>query len=328
MREGSKIEWTDFTFNLWHGCGKKSPACKFCYAEKMDTRLGRSNWGVDAPRRFATEGYWGNLEKWNRWGERDGRIYTVFSNSMSDLFDIHPTKEINDQMNASRARYFDLVEKTPNLIYLLLTKEPGNIMELLPRRWTVGGQIPRNICFLTTIENTEYARLRLPELLKVPAKWHGVSMEPLLAPIDLFDSTLLEGEKTPLLMPEDAVRSDIFHKLDWVIVGGESGAKKDIRPMLPAWARFARDQVSRSSSHFFFKQWGVWKPWEKSDRGGWESQTGQNIELPAQNWNWKFEHDHGVVFERVNKNDNPKVLDGVQYINKPFPTRIEEALYV
>ena len=37
MVEGSKIEWTDHTFNPWIGCQKVAPECDHCYAEAQNT---------------------------------------------------------------------------------------------------------------------------------------------------------------------------------------------------------------------------------------------------------------------------------------------------
>ncbi|YBW39306.1 phage Gp37/Gp68 family protein [Nitrobacter sp. TKz-YC01] len=53
-------------------------------------------------------------------------------------------------------------------------------------------------------------------------------------------------------------------RLDWVIVGGESGP--GARPMHPDWARSLRDQCAAAGVPFFFKQWGEWEP-ATEDRG-------------------------------------------------------------
>jgi hypothetical protein len=52
-------------------------------------------------------------------------------------------------------------------------------------------------------------------------------------------------------------------KLDWVIVGGESGPKA--RPMHPDWARSLRDQCAAAGVAFFFKQWGQFVPMTAPD---------------------------------------------------------------
>jgi len=51
-------------------------------------------------------------------------------------------------------------------------------------------------------------------------------------------------------------------KIDWAIVGGESGA--GARPMDAAWVRSLRDQCQAADVAFFFKQWGGV---HKSDHG-------------------------------------------------------------
>lgn len=52
----------------------------------------------------------------------------------------------------------------------------------------------------------------------------------------------------PLLGPPELD----LRKIDWVIVGGESGP--DARPMKPDWARSIRMQCEAAGVAFFFKQ--------------------------------------------------------------------------
>ncbi len=47
-------------------------------------------------------------------------------------------------------------------------------------------------------------------------------------------------------------------KIDWVVIGGESGPKA--RPMHPDWARNLRDQCATAGMPYIFKQWGEWTP--------------------------------------------------------------------
>lgn len=227
MAKNSKIEWTHHTFNPWWGCTKISPACNHCYAETWAMRVGRKLWGAKAPRRFLSEQHWREPYRWNREAERDGEHRRVFCASMADVF------EHRKELHPWRERLWHVVEETPWLDWLLLTKRPHLIGGLTP--W--GGDWPTNVWLGTTVETQRWAEKRLPHLLHHPAAIHFVSCEPLLGPLDL----------RPWL-----------DSLDWVIAGGESGGRA--RPMNPAWATSLRDQCKTSGVAFHFKQWGHWSP--------------------------------------------------------------------
>lgn len=233
MAKNSKIEWTHHTFNPWWGCVKVSAACKHCYAETWAKRVGENVWGGKANRRFFSEKHWSEPIRWNILAEKEQIRRRVFCASMADVFE--PRKDLSPW----RERLWDVIDKTPWLDWLLLTKRPGSINRLSP--W--GDDWPRNIWLGTTAENQYWANKRLPALLGVPAHIHFVSCEPLLAKIDL--SRWLNT-------------SESGKQLDWVIAGGESGSKA--RPMNPEWAQSLRNQCSEHGVAFHFKQWGHWAP--------------------------------------------------------------------
>ena len=81
MAVGSKIEWTDATWNPVTGCNKVSPGCKLCYAERLSKRL-KATGMVKYRNGFAVTLHPDALEIPLRW--RKPR--TIFVNSMSDLF--------------------------------------------------------------------------------------------------------------------------------------------------------------------------------------------------------------------------------------------------
>jgi protein gp37 len=231
MAKDSKIEWTNHTFNPWWGCVKVSPACKHCYAESWARRIGLDLWGTRSTRRFFGAAHWSEPLKWNREAAIAGERRRVFCASMADVF------ESRADLQAWRQQLWPLIEATPFLDWLLLTKRPESIGRLVP--WTT--RWPSNVWLGTTVENQHWAEKRLPALLEYPATVRFVSCEPLLAPLDL-------GRWT-----RPATR-----RLDWVIAGGESGHKA--RPMNPEWARSLRDQCVRAGIPFHFKQWGQWGP--------------------------------------------------------------------
>ena len=175
MAKNSTIEWTHHTFNPWWGCVKVSDACKHCYAETWAKRTGADVWGNDASRRFFGEKHWAEPLTWNADAESSKTRFRVFCASMADVF------EKRDELDQWRLRLWELIEKTPHLDWLLLTKRPQNILKMVP--WKE--EFPTNIWIGTTVENQKEAQKRIPALLKVPASVRFLSCEPLLSPIDL-----------------------------------------------------------------------------------------------------------------------------------------------
>jgi protein gp37 len=226
----STIEWTTHTFNPWWGCTKVSPACDHCYAEGISRRFGYAAWGPGSKIRTLSEEHWEEPIRWNALAKLNGRRARVFCASMADIFEGRKEQEV------LRQRVWELIEKTPRLDWLLLTKRPSKARRLVP--W--GNDWPSNVWLGTTTENQEWADKRIPELLAAPAKVHFISAEPLLGAIDIARY---------LFAPQG---------VDWVIAGGESGSSA--RPTDPAWIRQLRDQCASANKAFFFKQWGTWSP--------------------------------------------------------------------
>ena len=255
MAENSAIEWTDHTFNPWWGCTKVSPACDHCYADALDRRTGGAHWGAHAPRRRTKD--WSGPVKWNRRCEKLGIRERVFCASMADVFDNH-----RSILPDWRANLWSLIEATPALVWLLLTKRPQNIAKMLPPTWGDGWP---NVWLGTTVENQTEADRRIPDLLATPAQVRFLSCEPLLGPVDLrawigsypilpASSTYVSGDG----YERQDIGGGIVDGLGWVICGGESGP--GARPMHPDWARSLRDQCQAAGVPFFFKQWGEWAP--------------------------------------------------------------------
>lgn len=221
MAENSAIEWTHHTFNPWIGCTKVSPACDHCYAEAWDKRYeGGTHWGAKAERRRTKT--WGMPIKWNKQAADAGMRLRVFCASLADVFD-------NQVPEEWRSDLWDLIRKTPNLDWLLLTKRPQNILKMLPGDWGLGYD---NVWMGTTVENQIEADRRIPYLVRVPAAVRFLSMEPLLGPVELGDH---------------------LYAIDWVITGGESGP--EYRKGDANWFRGLRDECSAMGVAFLFKQW-------------------------------------------------------------------------
>jgi protein gp37 len=241
----TKIEWTTHTFNAWWGCHKVSPACKNCYAEAFSKRTGNQVWGADAPRRFFGDKHWREPLKWNRDAEQAGERRRVFCGSMMDVFELHEDAEQFALMEQARVRLWRLIGETPWLDWLLLTKRPENARAVLPHPWWFEG-CP-NVWMGTTVENQEYADIRIPHLLKIKASVLFLSCEPLLGPIDIPIEYLAPFKDTdPFLRPTP--------RIGWVIAGGESGHHH--REHQLEWSRSLRDQCQAAGVAFFFKQTG------------------------------------------------------------------------
>ena len=230
MAKNSKIEWTNHTFNPWWGCSKVSPACNNCYAEAWAKRTGSNVWGSSAPRRFFSDRHWKEPLSWNIDAKRSGERRRVFCASMADVF------ERRSDLREPRTRLWALIEETPFLDWLLLTKRPHNVESMVP--WESDAW-PHNVWLGTTVENQHWAEKRLPHLIKHSAKVRFLSCEPLLSSINL-SPWMKRG------------------MIDWVIAGGESGARS--RPMSPDWVRRLRDDCINHDVSFHFKQWGHWAP--------------------------------------------------------------------
>ncbi len=237
MAANSKIEWTHHTFNPWWGCTKVSPACEHCYAEAWAKRVGQPVWGPKSSRRTFSDAHWREPLKWNRDAEENALRARVFCASMADVF------EARKELDAERARLWELIALTPALDWLLLTKRPENVLKMTP--WL--DPWPANVWLGTTVESDKFAEKRLPDLVAAPAVIHFVSCEPLLGALDL----------KRWLSPRRA-RSGASRSVDWVIAGGESGGHS--RQMDPTWARGLRDQCLAAGVAFHFKQWGEWGP--------------------------------------------------------------------
>ena len=222
MADNSIIAWTNHTFNPWMGCMEVSPECDNCYARVLVTgKMGMpGNWGpAPATRRVTSDSYWRQPYVWARAAKAAKQRHRVFSGSLCDVFESHPTCE------ATRPRLWELIRDTPELDWLLLTKRPLNIPDRLPEGWPY-----RNVWLGTSIGQRQYA-FRARQLVRVKAVVHFISAEPLL---------------------EDLAPALDLADIEWLIVGGESG--RGYRPMETQWARNLKTLCEANRTAFFFKQ--------------------------------------------------------------------------
>lgn len=255
MGETTTIPWCRHTFNPWIGCTKISRACDNCYAQAdFELRKHRVIWGAGHPRSRTSKANWALPKRWDKKAAADQAAWTiglaahhgdeamalsagyakptppkVFCASLADVFD-------NEVPTEWRIDLFQLIEATPHLEWLLLTKRVGNVRSMVPPSWLLPGGWPTHVRLGATICDQTEADRDIPKLLKFDCP-NFLSIEPLLGPIDL---------------------SKFLPELDWVIVGGES--KSQARPMHPDWPRSLREQCQAANVPFMFKQWGEWRP--------------------------------------------------------------------
>lgn len=210
----SSIEWTEMTWNPTTGCDKISAGCKFCYAEVMSRRL--QAMGVEKYKdNFEVRTHDDALDIPYTW--KSSKV--VFVNSMSDLFH-------KDVPLSFIKKTFKVMNENPQHVFQVLTKRADRLFELHKElKWT------HNIWMGVSVEN-EKVKGRIDFLRKTGAKVKFLSLEPLIGPLPKLN----------------------LNKIDWVIVGGESGHKP--RSMNPDWVLDIQEQCEKKGVAFFFKQWG------------------------------------------------------------------------
>lgn len=301
MSANTKIEWAHHTFNPWYGCQKVSTGCDHCYAEGWAKRSGLVQWGPGAGRRRSSPRNWRQPLKWNADAGRLGVRHRVFCASLADVFD-------NQVPEEWRSDVFALIEATPHLDWLLVTKRIGNAKKMMFQ--ARGGALPllHNVWLGITVVNQEEADRDIPKLLEVPSVIRFLSMEPLLGPVDFYQTS------AAMLSSGHPWRNGpILGGINWVIAGGESGP--NARPSHPNWFRSLRDQCAEAEVPFFFKQWGEWgEAW-----GGCTHliyPDGRVVEGSHEHPDaWK--HKTAETIARMGKQSSGRLIDGV--IHDAFP---------
>jgi len=303
MGATTAISWPHHTFNPWIGCTHKSPGCEHCYAEAMAKAFGMVKWGAKAARRLTSRENWRKVLRWDRQAYLDGVRRRVFCASMADVFEDHPS--IRPEW---RAGLWELIARTRNLDWLLLTKRPENWNWALP--CAQPGEIFAHVRLGVTIEDQRRFDERWPFLEMAHAMgWQTfVSYEPAIGPVD-WRPALETGA------------------IGWLICGGEDGP----RPMHPAWARQARDQSGAYGVPFHLKQWGKWLPAYEDEDGGrsfWEADDGgppgrfegrkaKLIRLEDENRSDAAARFSPQLFAAVGKKHSGHLLDGNQHLEFP-----------
>jgi protein gp37 len=215
MGQTSAIEWTEATWNPWHGCLKVSPGCAHCYMYRDKRRFGqdpavvvRSKTGFDSPKKWSS-------------------AKMIFTCSWSDFF-----LEAADQW---RAEAWDVIRQSPQHTYQILTKRPERISEHLPAGWPF-----RNVWLGVSVENPRFYH-RIEALRIIPASIRFLSLEPLLSsmssvPLEGISWVVVGGESGPGCRPM---------KPEWVREIRERCSKKKVAFFFKQWGGARKDIAGR-----------------------------------------------------------------------------------
>ena len=330
----TKIDWATDVWNPVTGCTPAGAGCANCYAKGIAKRF----WGN---RKFSdVQCHDDRLDQPLRW--RKPR--TIFVNSMGDLFHKDVPEEFIDRVFAAIAvcswHTFIVLTKRPERMREYLSNrnkcvdcwedaahedhdiveqvrfddfpnESNTMLEKLRRVEEGMDNISRyskrplpNLILGVSASNQAEVDRAVPFLLDTPAACRCVSLEPLLGPVSLRIEGAETGTLYNALTGEFSGNDDRGPRLDWVIVGGETG--KNARPMYSTWVKTVRDQCKAAGTAFFFKQWGEWVP---SDTIG-ARETRQ--------WHCGHRGAEGERYSvRVGKSRAGHLLDGVAHREMP-----------
>lgn len=259
MADKSHIQWTQATWNFITGCTKISDGCMNCYIERTPPfRMAHRRF--DKPGTGGTTGvklHSDRLALPLRWR----RPRRIFVNSLADLFhEAVPDQFIAEAfavMALARQHTFQVLTKRHARMRSLLAGARTNgfwdlmVNALFARGFSGGIEWPLpNVWLGVSVENQQWADIRIPALLETPAAVRWLSCEPLLGPVDLARHIRYEAEPGGGVLARPT--------LSWVVTGGETGP--GARPSHPDWFRHLRDQCLAAGIAFFHKQNGEWAP--------------------------------------------------------------------
>jgi protein gp37 len=260
----TKIQWTDYTFNLWRGCTKVSEGCLNCYAETLSKRnpLVLGEWGPGKPRVHAAASYVREPHKWNRFAIQRRQAYLMAAGDprhINVLDAIHPTGNRRERVFTASladildtdgvpigwlAELFGIVHHTPELDWLMLTKRPENFYPHSQAAWnwmTCQHDTPENRSLLDWLYGWGKQGV-------APANvWFGITGENNKRLWERWGHAKIVKAKVhflslePLLEDVSGTLATIIAEAKalgirlWVIVGGESGP--GARPFNVEWAR-------------------------------------------------------------------------------------------
>jgi len=268
----TKIEWANVVWNPTRGCSKVSEGCRNCFAMKQAHRFS----GPGKPYEGLTKLVKGKGPQWT--GEvrcvpemlekplRWRKPRRIFVNSMSDLF--HPEVPFGFVDSV-----FAVMALCPQHSFQLLTKRPERMREYFSdpdrgplicdeveetKEWKKRTALPvgdlklplRNVWLGTSVEDQATADERIPHLLQTPAAVRWLSLEPLLAPVDVTGGPWWDWRYSYAYWK--VAFPNAGPPIGWIVVGSESGPRR--RDCDLEWVRSIRDQCQKAGVPFFLKQ--------------------------------------------------------------------------
>ena len=174
----------EISWNLWHGCHKKSEGCKNCYVYRRDESIGKDSNVV-----YKTKSFNMPIQK-DRKGNYKYPSGSEFMTCFSSDFFV-------EEADAWRQDALDMIKERSDCTFFLITKRPERIMKAMnPKEYP-------NLAIACTMENQKRVDERLPIYMSIDMLYHGIMIEPMLEEIDL--------EKYDL------------DRVNQISVGGESG---------------------------------------------------------------------------------------------------------
>lgn len=228
MGKNSGVEWTEHSWGPWYGgCSPRGPECADCYAKRDMKRYGRDPEVLTRSKtRFGAPLTW--------WEPA-----TIFVCPWSDFF--------LEEADPWRPAAWDIIRETLQHVYIIPTKRPELIADRLPPDWGCHGY--PNVALLVSAGTQESADRFIPELLRIPARWRGVSAEPLLESVNL-----LKNEKSGILDEDWDGSPTWLEMLDWLVIGAETRGAAPGRPCNLYWVRSLIEQATVGNIPVFVKK--------------------------------------------------------------------------
>lgn len=208
-------------WNPWHGCIKKSEGCQHCYMYFLDKQRGSNGRNIyKVKNNFA---YPLSKNKDGSYKIKSGEHIRVCMTS--DFF--------LEEADEWRIDAWKIIKKRPDVVFILITKRPERIAQVLPPDWGDGWE---NVFLNVTCENQMRADERIPILLQLPFKHKGIVAAPFIAPVSI--KKYLSSQQ-----------------IEQVIAGGEN--YDGSRPLDYQWVKSLYQECVEANITFCFMETGT-----------------------------------------------------------------------
>lgn len=232
MGETTGISWSDATINFWHGCRKVSEGCKFCYMYREKEKYGQRGGDIKRTSANTIVKILKSLAEQSkeRLAAGNKEPLKIFTCSWSDFF--------LEEADEWRPAAWNIIRANPQYIWIILTKRMERAKHLLPADWGSGWP---NVWMVVSIENQLRWDERIADLVNTPAAVRGVSIEPMLGPVNM--------ELGRHYIVKNNEQFFLYSLINWVIVGGESGNETGNWLYRPCAAEWMKDIIKQCVEH-------------------------------------------------------------------------------